>query len=67
MSLLVDTKSGAGFGTGLDVYLRTTSRHGRDGLMSSLSGAEPGMPEATPHHSSSEDSPEGVMEEVIGA
>ena len=47
LSLLVDTKSGAGFGTGLDVYLRTTSRRGRDGLMSSLSGAEPGMPEAT--------------------
>ena len=46
----VDTESGAGFGTGLDVYLRTTSRRGRDGLMSSLSGAEPGMPEATPHH-----------------
>ena len=42
MSLLVDTKSGAGFGTGLDVYLRTTSGRRRDGLMSSLSGWSPG-------------------------
>ena len=63
MSLSVDTESGAGFG--MDVYLRTTSRRGRGGLMFSLSGAEPGMPEATPHHPRTV--PRGVMEEVIGA
>ena len=64
MSLLVDTESGAGFGTGLDVYLRTTSRRGRDGLMSSLSGAEPGMPEATPHHLRTV--PRGLWRRLLG-
>ena len=46
MSLLVDTKSGAGFDTGLDFYLRTSSRGEEDSLMTSQSGADPGMLEA---------------------
>ena len=46
MSLLVDTKSGAGFDTGLDFYLRTSSRGEEDSIMTSQSGADPGMLEA---------------------
>ena len=60
--LLVDTKCGSGFDTGLTFYLKTSPMCGSDGLMSSLPGADPGILEAAPRHLRTV--PRGVMGEV---